>query len=88
MNYGVGDTVVCIDASDCGLYAALVLGKTYKVLHIHHCTMTFVTVNDGVPAPPDVHCGLCKSKDHGDYSPWRFIKLDCVKQEQEEEATA
>ncbi len=86
MNYGVGDTVVCVDAkSAVGLtpVKSLRLGATYTIAGFGGCGgVALVGIN------PDGFCSNCEGSDHTHYRAWRFIKLDGLKDEETERTEA
>lgn len=84
MNYGVGDTVVCIDSKPViSLSTGLMAGRKYKVKFVNHETGCVALEGELTHTR-----GRCR--DCGDTSPlehfftWRFIKLDGLKEETEE----
>lgn len=89
MNYGVGDEVVCIIAVALhGGTTHLKAGGKYKVLDFHKCCGTTYVAVTGCPDPEP--CLWCFEYHRGGYYPWRFIKLDGLKETQtaEDEVTA
>ena len=98
MNYSVGDTVVCIDATPVhggGGGTLLTTGENYTVLAIMFAECCGAALTDvGLPKPKEwlgVRCHKCgrpRFVVDGFRASWRFIKLDGVKQEHTEEATA
>jgi hypothetical protein len=91
MNYKVGDTVVCIDSlvpSYCW-ESGLIVGKKYAVRAIHgpKCIELIGETEDDSGKPSlCVDCGILNLCAH--FESFRFIKLDGLKVENEEEATA
>lgn len=87
MNYGVGDTVVCIDAmpKNEGRQTALVAGARYLVRGMRNNPCCgFSTIDVGVFASTRVRCGGCDALRYADgyRAAWRFIKLDGLKEDQ------
>ena len=84
MNYGVGDTVVCIDATPVrGGPTGLEVGKTYKVLRMMQlsCCQKWA-IDVGLTASLGMQCSCGAIRDDWWSWAWRFIKLDGLKDEE------
>lgn len=87
MNYKVGDTVVCIDATDLpgtigiSMHTFLCVGQEYVVDGFHECQGVTQTIVKGVFRENECTCGFKDNRARG--RSWRFIKLDGLQQETE-----
>jgi len=90
VNYKVGDTVVCIDAMPVNapneLPTGLVRGQLYTIAAINVCCVSRVGLVEADSLGR--RCARCKASIDGSYYSWRFIKLDGLPVEHEEETTA